>query len=144
MKCFIVQLKHTGKLFQSPRLKFFHDTKFYKDIARISGVSKSTVSRVTSNDNGVIHLVNDDERGGQLAAEFMLTLGLSNMAFIAGPQEHRSHFLRLKGFREKLHGHGYEMDESHICCWTLEAIRGIRRYVSCAMGLGNVQRKSVG
>ncbi|MDQ0193614.1 LacI family DNA-binding transcriptional regulator [Paenibacillus wynnii] len=68
----------------------------------------------TSDDSNVIHLVNDDERGGELAAEHMLSLGLTRIAVFAGPQEHRSHFLRLKGFRKTYSQNGYEVDENHI------------------------------
>lgn len=68
----------------------------------------------TSDDSDVIHLVNDDERGGELAAEHMLSLGLTRIAVFAGPQEHRSHFLRLKGFRKTYSQNGYEVDENLI------------------------------
>lgn len=68
----------------------------------------------TSDDSEVIHLVNDDQRGGELAAEHLLSLGLNRIAVIAGPQEHRSHFLRLKGFRDKYSQSGYEVDENNI------------------------------
>lgn len=68
----------------------------------------------TSDDIDVIHLVNDDERGGELAAEHMLSLGLTRISVFAGPQEHRSHFLRLKGFLKTYNQNGYEVDENCI------------------------------
>lgn len=68
----------------------------------------------TTDDTDVIHLVNDDQRGGEMAAEHMLSLGLTRIAVIAGPQQHRSHFLRLKGFRAACSQKGFELDENNI------------------------------
>lgn len=68
----------------------------------------------SADDSDVIHLVNDDLTGGRLAAEHLLSLGLRQFSIIAGPQDHRSHSLRLKGFREKLLQSGYELREQDI------------------------------
>lgn len=69
----------------------------------------------SSEDSEVIHIVNDDEKGGELAAEHMLSLGFTNISVIAGPQEHRSHFLRFQGLRKKYNHNGIALDEQQIC-----------------------------
>lgn len=56
----------------------------------------------STDDPDVIHLVSNDEEGGERAAEYMLGLGHMKFLVIAGPQEHRSHALRLAGFRKRL------------------------------------------
>ncbi|MBD0381411.1 LacI family DNA-binding transcriptional regulator [Paenibacillus sedimenti] len=49
--------------------------------------------------DGVIHIVGRDEEGGRKAADHLTSLGHRNIYVLAGPQTHRSHHLRLKGFR---------------------------------------------
>lgn len=56
----------------------------------------------TTDDPEVIHLVSDDEEGGERAAAYLYGLGHRQFWIIAGPQEHRSHALRLLGFRSGL------------------------------------------
>ncbi|BBH21396.1 transcriptional regulator RbsR [Paenibacillus baekrokdamisoli] len=48
--------------------------------------------------DGVIHIVNQDEEGGRMVAEHLTNARHSRIFVIAGPQTHRSHNLRLKGF----------------------------------------------
>jgi DNA-binding LacI/PurR family transcriptional regulator len=68
----------------------------------------------STNDDNVIHIVNRDETGGKLAAEYLYSRGHRKICVIAGPQEHRSHYLRLKGFRSFLHDRGLSLEEAHI------------------------------
>jgi DNA-binding LacI/PurR family transcriptional regulator len=56
----------------------------------------------STDDPEVIHLVSNDEEGGQRAAEHLHGLGHRRFLVIAGPQEHRSHNLRLEGFKRGL------------------------------------------
>jgi DNA-binding LacI/PurR family transcriptional regulator len=56
--------------------------------------------------DGVIHIVNQDEDGGQKAAAYLTGLGHRDIFVLAGPQTHRSHYLRLKGFREYMEAGG--------------------------------------
>lgn len=65
-------------------------------------------------DAEVTHFANDDLAGGKIAAEYLLAEGYHPLYVIAGPQEHRSHYLRLKGFREKLVKSGYSLAEEDI------------------------------
>jgi DNA-binding LacI/PurR family transcriptional regulator len=52
----------------------------------------------STDDPDVIHLVSDDVSGGRQAADHLYGLGHRNIWILAGPQEHRSHKLRLEGF----------------------------------------------
>jgi len=56
----------------------------------------------STDDPEVIHLVSDDEEGGAKAASHLFGLGHRHFLVIAGPQEHRSHNLRLEGFKRGL------------------------------------------
>ena len=56
----------------------------------------------STDDPDVIHLVSNDEEGGQRAAAHLHGLGHRRFLVIAGPQEHRSHNLRLEGFKRGL------------------------------------------
>ncbi|WP_090820817.1 LacI family DNA-binding transcriptional regulator [Paenibacillus sp. yr247] len=64
--------------------------------------------------DGVIHIVNQDEEGGRMAAEYLSELGHRRIFAIAGPQTHRSHHLRLKGFKNYLEGIGDSIPSSSI------------------------------
>lgn len=55
-----------------------------------------------TDDPEVVHLVSNDEEGGQRAAEHLYGLGHRRFFVVAGPQEHRSHYLRLRGFKRGL------------------------------------------
>ncbi|MFC0334975.1 LacI family DNA-binding transcriptional regulator [Paenibacillus sepulcri] len=66
----------------------------------------------STDDPDVIHLVSNDEVGGGRAAAYLHGLGHRKFFVIAGPQEHRSHNLRLKGFRLGLQQLG--VDESDV------------------------------
>ncbi|MHA6533093.1 LacI family DNA-binding transcriptional regulator [Paenibacillus sp. BAC0078] len=63
---------------------------------------------------GVIHIVNRDQNGGMEAARHLSGLGHRRIFVLAGPQSHRSHHLRLEGFRTYMNGQGYEFGESDI------------------------------
>jgi len=52
----------------------------------------------STDDPEVIHLVSDDVSGGRKAAAHLYGLGHRKIWILAGPQDHRSHKLRLKGF----------------------------------------------
>lgn len=56
----------------------------------------------STDDPDVIHLVSNDEEGGAKAAAYLHGLGHRRFFVIAGPQEHRSHHLRLEGFKQGL------------------------------------------
>ncbi|MBB6671176.1 LacI family DNA-binding transcriptional regulator [Cohnella nanjingensis] len=56
----------------------------------------------STDDPDVIHLVSNDEEGGERAAAYLHGRGHRKFFVIAGPQEHRSHNLRLTGFRRGL------------------------------------------
>ncbi|MCJ8010243.1 LacI family transcriptional regulator [Paenibacillus sp. KQZ6P-2] len=63
---------------------------------------------------GVFHLVNRDDMGGRMAADYLIGIGHRNVFVLAGPQTHRSHNLRLKGFREGMEKHMNPVSESSI------------------------------
>ncbi|MFD1773577.1 LacI family DNA-binding transcriptional regulator [Paenibacillus rhizophilus] len=52
----------------------------------------------STDDPEVVQIVSKDEEGGERAASYLNQLGHRQIFVIAGPQEHRSHNLRLKGF----------------------------------------------
>ncbi|GAA3324159.1 hypothetical protein GCM10020331_050910 [Ectobacillus funiculus] len=52
----------------------------------------------TTDKDDIIQIVNQDHQGGQLVADHLSQLGHHRIGVIAGPQEHRSHKLRLQGF----------------------------------------------
>lgn len=56
----------------------------------------------STDDPDVIHLVSNDEQGGEQAADYLYGLGHRKFFIIAGPGAHRSHSLRLTGFRKRL------------------------------------------
>lgn len=66
----------------------------------------------STDDPEVVHLVSKDEIGGARAAAYLHSLGHRKFFILAGPQEHRSHNLRLQGFREELRR--LNVEESHI------------------------------
>lgn len=63
---------------------------------------------------GVIHVVNQDEAGGQQAAAYLNGLGHGRIFVIAGPQTHRSHYLRLRGFSQQREALGLQHDSQAI------------------------------
>jgi DNA-binding LacI/PurR family transcriptional regulator len=69
----------------------------------------------STDDQDVIHLVNDDLNGGRMAADHFLACGYRSIAVIAGPQDHRSHSLRLRGFRARLAESGIHLADRQIC-----------------------------
>ncbi|WP_225446428.1 LacI family DNA-binding transcriptional regulator [Paenibacillus rhizovicinus] len=64
--------------------------------------------------DGVIHIVNEDEEGGRMVAEHLTQTGHERIFIIAGPQSHRSHHLRLKGFMTYMRHVGIQDSESTI------------------------------
>ncbi|MCK9861019.1 LacI family DNA-binding transcriptional regulator [Paenibacillus sp. ATY16] len=58
--------------------------------------------------DGVIHIVNQDEEGGRMVAEFLTQTGHERIFVVAGPQSHRSHHLRLKGFMTSIRQAGIQ------------------------------------
>ncbi|MBM7566399.1 LacI family DNA-binding transcriptional regulator [Paenibacillus sacheonensis] len=66
-----------------------HITKFGVPYVMVNG---------STDVDGVIHIVNQDEEGGRLVAEHLTRTGHDRIFVIAGPQTHRSHNLRIKGF----------------------------------------------
>ncbi|MFD0679976.1 MULTISPECIES: LacI family DNA-binding transcriptional regulator [unclassified Paenibacillus] len=68
----------------------------------------------TAENNNVIQLVNNDRKGGRMAADHLYEQGHRHFGVIAGPQEHRSHHLRYEGFYERLRERGCEISNEHI------------------------------
>jgi LacI family transcriptional regulator len=68
----------------------------------------------STDDQDVIHIVNKDEAGGRSAAEHLYQKGHRNVFIIAGPQEHRSHHLRLSGFKSYLEQQGVFINNASI------------------------------
>jgi DNA-binding LacI/PurR family transcriptional regulator len=68
----------------------------------------------TTEDQDVIGIVNKDDVGGQQAAEYLFKLGHSKIFVIAGPQDHRSHHLRLNSFNDYMTKQGCAIENSSI------------------------------
>ncbi|QHT59637.1 LacI family transcriptional regulator [Paenibacillus lycopersici] len=64
--------------------------------------------------DGVIHIVNQDEIGGSLIAGHLAEAGHERIFVIAGPQSHRSHNLRLKGFKTHIGQAGIGIAEEAV------------------------------
>ncbi|SFS66119.1 LacI family DNA-binding transcriptional regulator [Paenibacillus sp. BC26] len=64
--------------------------------------------------DGVIHIVNHDEEGGRMVAEHLTQTGHKRIFVIAGPQSHRSHHLRLKGFMTYITQTGIQESDAAI------------------------------
>ncbi|WP_434751075.1 LacI family DNA-binding transcriptional regulator [Paenibacillus amylolyticus] len=68
----------------------------------------------STEDPDVVHLVSNDEAGGQRAAEYLVSCGHRRFFVIAGPGEHRSHSLRLKGFCQRLESLGISASQGQV------------------------------
>ncbi|KAA8786930.1 LacI family transcriptional regulator [Paenibacillus amylolyticus] len=68
----------------------------------------------STEDPEVVHLVSNDEAGGERAAEHLVACGHRRFFIIAGPGEHRSHSLRLKGFCQRLQRFGLSVSEGQV------------------------------
>jgi len=68
----------------------------------------------TTDKDDIIQIVNQDHQGGQLVADHLSQLGHHRIGVIAGPQEHRSHKLRLQGFCERILELGGEISEEDV------------------------------
>jgi DNA-binding LacI/PurR family transcriptional regulator len=68
----------------------------------------------TTEKDDVIQIVNHDRKGGRIAADHLYQLGHRRFFVIAGPQEHRSHHLRLQGFCERIHELGGKVSDKDI------------------------------
>ena len=68
----------------------------------------------TTEKDDVVQIFNDDRRGGKLVADYLFELGHRHISVIAGPQEHRSHLLRLQGFVERMDELGYSIRQEEI------------------------------
>jgi DNA-binding LacI/PurR family transcriptional regulator len=68
----------------------------------------------TTEKDDVIQIVNHDRKGGRIAAEHLYQLGHRRIFVIAGPQEHRSHHLRLQGFCERINELGGKVSAKDI------------------------------
>jgi LacI family transcriptional regulator/LacI family purine nucleotide synthesis repressor len=65
----------------------------------------------STEDPDVVHLVSNDEAGGERAAQHLYDCGHRKFFIIAGPGEHRSHSLRLEGFRKRLESLGVSSEQ---------------------------------
>lgn len=68
----------------------------------------------TTEKDDVIQIVNHDRNGGRIAADHLYQLGHRRIFVIAGPQDHRSHYLRLQSFCERINELGGEVSEKDI------------------------------
>lgn len=68
----------------------------------------------TTENSSVLQLVNDDRKGGKMAADHLFELGHRDIGVIAGPQEHRSHHLRLESFCQRLRDRSCGISADHI------------------------------
>lgn len=68
----------------------------------------------TTEKQNVINIVNDDMQGGMLAADHLFQSGYRNIGVIVGPQEHRSHSFRYKGFSRRLKELGCQLNENMV------------------------------
>ncbi|MFE4710075.1 LacI family DNA-binding transcriptional regulator [Paenibacillus sp. NPDC056722] len=68
----------------------------------------------STNVDGVVHIVNRDQEGGREAARHLTGLGHRKIFMLAGPQDHRSHHLRLEGFRDYMQEHHLDISEDAI------------------------------
>ncbi|MFF2908177.1 LacI family DNA-binding transcriptional regulator [Paenibacillus sp. NPDC057934] len=84
----------------------------------IDHISKFDVPYVmvngSTNVDGVVHIVNRDQEGGREAARHLTGLGHRKIFMLAGPQDHRSHHLRLEGFRDYMQEHHLDFSEDAI------------------------------
>jgi DNA-binding LacI/PurR family transcriptional regulator len=62
----------------------------------------------------VIQIVIHDKKGGSFVADHLHQLGHRRIFVIAGPQDHRSHSLRFKGFSQRIRELGGEITMSDI------------------------------
>jgi DNA-binding LacI/PurR family transcriptional regulator len=58
---------------------------------------------------GIIQIYNQDQKGAILVADYLNQMAHSRIFVLAGPQEHRSHYMRLKGFRQRIQELGGEL-----------------------------------
>lgn len=68
----------------------------------------------TTEKNDVIQIFNKDRKGGKMVADHLFQLGHRHIFVIAGPQEHRSHHLRLQGFLERIRELGCSICQEDI------------------------------
>ncbi|WP_416825311.1 LacI family DNA-binding transcriptional regulator [Ectobacillus polymachus] len=68
----------------------------------------------TMEKNDVIQIFNNDKKGGKMVANHLYELGHRHISVIAGPQDHRSHHLRLQGFLEGMHELGCQVSQEDI------------------------------
>lgn len=63
----------------------------------------------TTDKEDIIQIFNQDKQGGRLMADYLYGEGHTRILVIAGPQDHRSHLLRLQGFCEQMNERQIEM-----------------------------------
>ncbi|MBP3041641.1 LacI family DNA-binding transcriptional regulator [Bacillaceae bacterium Marseille-Q3522] len=68
----------------------------------------------TTEKEDVIHFANNDYKGGKIAAEHLYQLGHRSIFLIVGPQAHRSHKERLKGFCDRIEKLGSNVLQKNI------------------------------
>jgi DNA-binding LacI/PurR family transcriptional regulator len=68
----------------------------------------------TMEKDDVIQIFNNDRKGGIMVADHLYQLGHRHILVIAGPQEHRSHHLRLQGFFARMHELGCSIRQEDI------------------------------
>jgi LacI family transcriptional regulator len=92
----------------------------------------------STEDQDVIHIVNQDEVGGHKAAEYLYQLGHRKIFIIAGPQEHRSHHMRFNSFRAFMEQQGYIIETSSIYYSTASTFeKGYQAMAECMDSLMN-------
>jgi DNA-binding LacI/PurR family transcriptional regulator len=68
----------------------------------------------TTEKGNAVQIVNDDWKGGSMAADHLYDMGHRQFGVIAGPQDHRSHFLRMSSFCQRLQELGCSVAEENI------------------------------
>jgi DNA-binding LacI/PurR family transcriptional regulator len=83
-------------------------------------------------DEEVIQIVHRDEKGGRMAAQHLHGSGHRGIFVMAGPQAHRSHHLRLRGFRQYLEDCGAQLEDEALAYLPAstyeEGYRGMREH----------------
>lgn len=62
----------------------------------------------------IIQIINQDRKGGEMVADHLYQQGHRHVFVIAGPQEHRSHHIRLQGFLDRMQELGCSISQDDI------------------------------